>query len=246
MGNNVHAGEQVINPFSSSIIFDIGELEAPFFLIQNQKGSIVLRDEYESAGYGEVAVGYGKRPAILVIDFQKSHTSQEYPFGGKPLAVRALENTRKLLDVARPLSIPVAVCFTAYQSERDMPFWKIKPVRDNYIMPNDAIQLEDNLVDSSYDLVIRKTGPSMFYETKVEPFLTKASVDTVIVTGVNTSGCIRATVIDSFQRGYRTIVPEDCVGDVEEGPHRDNLRDVGRRYADVVGLESVLAYFKTL
>src|SRR5262249_36571125 len=108
------------------------------------------------------------------------------------------------------------------------------------------IKLDESISDPNYDLVIRKTGPSIFYETKVEPFLTKASVDTVIVTGVNTSGCIRATVIDSFQRGYRTIVPEDCVGDVEEGPHRDILRDVERRYADVVDLASVLAYLRGL
>jgi maleamate amidohydrolase len=199
-------------------------------------------DEYSNSGYGEIPVGFGARPAILVIDFQKSHTSQQFPFGGRPLALRALENTLKLLKVARPLGVPVAVCFTAYQSERDMPHWKIRPVRETYLPGNDAIQLHEGLVDPTYDLVVRKTGPSIFYETKVEPFLTKASVDTVILTGVNTSGCIRASVIDSFQRGYRTIVPEDCVGDVEEGPHRDNLRDVERRYADVVTLDSVVNY----
>lgn len=203
-------------------------------------------DDYKHAGYGEIKVGFGSRPAILVIDFQKSHTSQEFPFGGKPLALRALENTRKLLEIARPLNIPVAVCFTAYQSERDMPYWKIRPVRENYLPGNKAIELDETISDPSYDLVIRKTGPSMFYETKVEPFLTKAGVDTVIVTGVNTSGCVRATVIDSFQRGYRTIVPEDCVGDVEEGPHHDNLRDVERRYADVVSLKEVVDYFSRL
>lgn len=203
-------------------------------------------DDYKHSGYGEIPVGFGQRPGILVIDFQKSHTSQEFAFGGRPLALRALENTRKLLAVARPLGVPVAVCFTAYQSERDMPYWKIRPVRETYLPGNRAIELEDNLADPEHDLIIRKTGPSMFYETKVEPFLTKACVDTVIVTGVNTSGCIRATVIDSFQRGYRTIVPEDCVGDVEEGPHRDNLRDVQRRYADVVELNEVLDYLKQL
>ncbi|GGA94040.1 N-carbamoylsarcosine amidase [Brucella endophytica] len=203
-------------------------------------------DDYQSAGYGEISVGFGRKPAILVVDFQKSHTSQEFPFGGKPLAMRALENTRKLLAVARPLNIPVAICFTAYQSEKDMPYWKIRPVRENYLPGNKAIELEEELADPTYDLIIRKTGPSMFYETKIEPFLIKAGVDTVIVTGVNTSGCIRATVIDSFQRGYRTIVPEPCVGDVEEGPHRYNLRDVGRRYADVVELEDVLNYLRQL
>ena len=69
-------------------------------------------------------------------------------------------------------------------------------------------------------------------------------VDTVIVTGCNTSGCIRASAIDSFSYRCRTIVPEDCVGDIEEQPHRDNLRDIGRRYVDVSDLATVLAYFE--
>ncbi|MBN8891527.1 MAG: hypothetical protein BGP12_15040 [Rhodospirillales bacterium 70-18] len=146
----------------------------------------------------------------------------------------------------RPLGIPVAVCFTAYQSEHGMPYWKIRPVRETYLPGNAAIELDESIVDRSYDLVIRKTGPAIFYETKVEPFLTKASVDTVIVTGVNTSGCIRASVIDSFQRGYRTIVPEGCVGDVEEGPHHDTLRDVERRHAELVTLDSVLSHLRSL
>ena len=67
-------------------------------------------------------------------------------------------------------------------------------------------------------------------------------MDTTIVVGCMTSGCIRASVIDSFSHGYRTMVPEDCVGDADERPHRDNLRDVGRRYADIVSSERVLDY----
>lgn len=199
-------------------------------------------DEYAKAGYGDALIGFGQRPVVLAIDYQKAHTSPEFPFGGRPLALRALTNTCTLLRLARSLKIPTALCYTAYQSERDMPYWKIKVVRDRYLPGDPVTELDERVVDRSYDFVVRKTGPSMFYETKLEPFLTKASVDTVIVTGVNTSGCVRATVIDSFQRGYRTIVPEDCVGDVEEQPHKDNLRDIERRYADVVDLKSVLNY----
>ena len=86
-----------------------------------------------------------------------------------------------------------------------------------------------------------KKGPSIFFNTGVADFFAKERVDTVIVTGCNTSGCIRATAIDSFSHRYRTMVPEDCVGDIEEQPHRDNLRDIGRRYADVTTLAEVLA-----
>jgi len=178
-------------------------------------------DDYRASGYGALEVGFGERPAILAVDFQRSHLDPAHPFGGRPLALRALDNTRRLLAKARPLGIPVAVCYTSYHSDRDMPYWKISTVRNTYFHGHPATELDERIVDPSYDLVVCKTGPSIFYQTGVQPFLTKQRVDTVIITGVNTSGCIRATAIDSFQRGYRTIVPEDCVGDVEEGPHRD-------------------------
>ncbi len=203
-------------------------------------------DDYKQSGYGAVEVGFGYRPAILVIDFQNSHTSPEHPFGGRPLALRALENTQKLLAKARPLGIPVAVCYTAYNSDKDMPYWKINAVRDTYFHGNPATHLDPRIVDADYDHVVCKSGPSIFYETTVQPFLTKQRVDTVILTGVNTSGCIRATAIDAFQRGYRTIVPEDCVGDVEQGPHEANLRDIERRYVDVVDRARVEDYLDTI
>jgi maleamate amidohydrolase len=203
-------------------------------------------DGYVTAGYESADVGFGERPGIVVVDFQNSHVSADYPFGGRPLAMRAFDNTRRLLQQARPLGIPVAVCYTAYQSDRDMPYWKIRAVKEKYFHGNDAVKLDPRIVDPEYDYVVCKTGPSIFYETGVQSFFTKQRVDTVIITGVNTSGCIRATAIDSFQRGYRTIVPEDCVGDVEEGPHHDNLRDIRRRYVDVVDLAGLLEYFESL
>ena len=91
-----------------------------------------------------------------------------------------------------------------------------------------------------------KTGASIFFQTPIVQFFTKERVDTVIVVGCNTSGCIRASVIDAFSYGYRVVVPEPCVGDVEEQPHWDNLRDVGRRYADIVELDDVIAYIENI
>jgi maleamate amidohydrolase len=87
-----------------------------------------------------------------------------------------------------------------------------------------------------------KKAPSIFFETGVSSYFVKERVDTVIVTGCNTSGCIRATAIDSFSHRFRTIMPEDCVGDIEEGPHRDNLRDIGRRYVDISTADACLAH----
>jgi len=119
-------------------------------------------------------------------------------------------------------------------------------VHDSFIHGHPATELDAAIYDSDYDVVVCKTGPSIFFQTPVVPFFIKERVDTVIVTGCITSGCVRASTIDSFQFGFRTIVPEDCVGDHEQQPHNDNLRDVGRRYADISSADEVLDYFEDL
>jgi maleamate amidohydrolase len=127
-----------------------------------------------------------------------------------------------------------------------MPFWKIKAVVNEFRYGHPCTELDPRIYDPAYDFVVCKTGPSIFFNTPAVSYLIKQQVDTVIVTGCNTSGCIRGSTIDSFTYGFRTIVPEDCVGDLEEQPHRDNLRDIGRRYADISSLAEVLTYLKKL
>ncbi len=205
-----------------------------------------MNDVYRERGYDALKIGFGVRPGIIVVDFQTAFTDPQYPIGGRPLVMRALENTAKLLQVARPKNIPVACCYTAYKDERDMPYWKISTVAEQFIYGHPCTQLDPRIHDPDYDFVVCKTGPSIFFNTPVVSFFIKQRVDTVIVTGCNTSGCIRGSTIDSFTYGFRTIVPEDCVGDLDEQPHKDNLRDVGRRYADISSLTEVLDYLKTL
>jgi maleamate amidohydrolase len=202
------------------------------------------QDDYKHRSYGEIPVGTGRKPGIVVVDFQKGFTDAQYPLGGAPLVMRALENTEKLLKVARAYGVPVANCNTAYMNEREMPYWKITAVRDTFRHDHHSVELDPRIYDPDYDLVVCKKGPSIFFGTDVASFFTKERVDTVIVTGCNTSGCIRATSIDAFSHRYRTLVPEDCVGDIEEQPHRDNLRDLGRRYVDVVDLQYALTYLE--
>ena len=199
-------------------------------------------DTYQDIGYGTMEIGFGERPGILVVDFQTGFTQPQFPLGNCPLVHRAVENTARVLEAARAARVPVANCYTAYHSERDMPYWKIAPVREHFFEGDPCAEMEPRTSDPDYDYILRKSGPSIFFQTPVTTFLTKHGVDTTIVMGCMTSGCIRASVIDSFSNGFRTIVPEDCVGDADERPHRDNLRDVGRRYADIVSSERVLDY----
>ena len=203
-----------------------------------------MADMYQAAGYDNGNIGFGQRPAVLVVDFQTAFTDPQYPLGGFQRVHDALENTAKLLDVARRCKIPVASCYTGYKSEEDMPYWKIDVLHEQFLWDHPCMEIDRRVLDADYDYVVRKSAPSIFFNTPIVTFLTKHRVDTVIVTGCMTSGCIRASVIDSFSNGYRTAVPEDCSGDAEEGPHNDNLRDVGRRYADISTREEVSAYFE--
>lgn len=201
-------------------------------------------DEYQRAGFGQLPVGFGFRPGIVVVDFQVCYLDPEHPLGGAPLVKRAFDNTKRLLEVARRNNIPIASCYQSYLDEREMPYWKISTVRESFHHGNLATRIHPDIYDETYDLLVCKKTPSIFFETGVTPYFIKNRVDTVIVTGCNTSGCIRATVGDSFAYRFRTIVPEDCVGDAEEQPHRDNLRDIGRRYADISDLDSCIAYIE--
>jgi maleamate amidohydrolase len=204
-----------------------------------------MTDDYLRRSYGEIRVGRGEKPGIVVVDFQTGFTDPQYALGGAPMVVRAVDNTARLLAAARRLGVPVAVCNTAYLNEREMSYWNVAAVREPFLQGHPGVALDPRIYDPFYDVAVTKKGPSIFFETGVADYFNKKRVDTLIVTGCTTSGCIRATAIDSFSLRYRTLVPEDCVGDIEEQPHRDNLRDIGQRYVDVVDLASCLDYIET-
>ncbi len=206
-----------------------------------------MNDRYDDVGYGTKRVGFGARPAVVTVDFQKGFTQPQWPAGRSPHVHRAVENTQKLLQVARRKGVPVASCNVAWCGPDDMGHWKVSALYDgSFYHGHESIDLDERIYEPGYDVVFTKSAPSIFFQTPLALYLTKQQVDTVIITGCTTSGCVRASINDSFSYGYRTIVPEDCVGDMEEQPHYDNLRDVGRRYADVLKLEDVIAYLESL
>ena len=198
-------------------------------------------DEYQRRGYGGAGIGFGKRIGIAVVDFQLAFTDARFPLGGAELTERAVNNTAILLAAARAARLPVVSCYTAYHGPEDAPHWKVPPVLETLRHGAEAVQLDPRIQHDS-DVVLCKSAPSIFFQTAAAPVFVRQRVDTVIVTGCTTSGCVRASVVDAFSYGFRVIVPEDCVGDVGEGPHRANLADIGRRYADVVDLAACLEH----
>ncbi|MDH3839807.1 MAG: isochorismatase family protein [Chromatiales bacterium] len=201
-----------------------------------------MGDIYKEVGYEHGKTEFGTNPAILVVDLQLGFTDPRYPLGSLPMVDSATNCTAQLLHLARSRGVPVAKCYTAYHSERDMPRWKVRPVHEHFFYGDESLALDPRIHHESYDFTFCKNAPSMFFHTPLITFLAKHKVDTTIITGCVTSGCVRATTVDAFSYGFRVIVPPECVGDADEIPHRQNLIDVHRRYADVVSFDDVMEY----
>lgn len=199
-----------------------------------------MSDIFAQRGYGAREVGFGDKPGLVVVDFQRGFTDPAFPMGGAPMVDRAVENTARLMRAAKRAGAPVVACVVAYDSPKGAPRWKVPPVFD-LLEGTEAVRLDPRIAAEGPDVVLAKSAPSVFFATPAAAILTRERVDTVIVTGCITSGCVRASVIDAFSLGFRVMVPEDCVGDHDEAAHRQNLLDVGRRYADVTTADAMIA-----
>ena len=134
----------------------------------------------------------------------------------------------------------------AWRDASDIGLWTIKLPPCAKITPDSRWAQVDARVWDESDTLLVKKWPSFFHGTPLHSLLTALQRDTVIVTGCTTSGCVRATTVDAFSGGFRTLVPEDCVGDQGRDAHESNLRDVHRRYAEVTSSDEVIAYLETV
>ncbi len=201
-----------------------------------------MQDVFEASSYGALEVGVGTRPAVLVVDFQRGFTDPQFSMGKNPRIHAARDRTIPLLKAAREAGLPVASCYAGWQSSRDLQYWKVGALHEEFFVGSAALEIDPKIVDADHDFTFMKCGPSMFFQTPIVSFLTKHQVDTTLIVGCVTSGCIRATVIDAFSYGYRPIVVDDCCGDPDEDCHKANIRDVERRYADIKSSDEVIAY----
>lgn len=203
-------------------------------------------DPWVRRGYGQASIEPGERPAVLVIDLQYAFTDPTFEFGGSELIERATVNCVPLLEAARAAGVPVFHTIVAWDGPNDIGLWTIKlPPCAKITSDSRWAQVDERLWHPS-DTLLPKKWPSMFNGTPLHSLLTALQRDTVIVTGCTTSGCVRATTVDSFSNGFRTLVPEDCVGDQGRDAHESNLRDVHRRYAEVTTSAEVIAYFERI
>lgn len=186
-------------------------------------------------------MGFGRSPAIVVVDLIRGFTDPDSPLGANLDAVVA--SVRRLLDAARAAGRPIVFTTTAYaQGLRDAGLFARKvPALAMLREGGPWVELDPRLGRRPGETLIVKKYASAFFGTALAAELVALGVDTLIAAGATTSGCLRATVVDALQHGLRPIVPRCCVGDRSAHAHEASLIDIEGRYGDVVELEAVLA-----
>ncbi len=202
-------------------------------------------DVYARQGFG-TRMGFGKSPAVIVIDFINAFANPDQ-FGGGNIPT-AIAKTKELLAVARHLDLPIVFTTHVYAADgSEDGVFNLKAAGMNILLRGShetAIVAE--LEPRPGERILEKHYPSGFFATDLAGWLAKRRVDTAIVTGASTSGCVRATVVDAMGHGFRPIVPRECVGDRAQGPHDANLFDMDQKYADVMDLDEVISELRGL
>lgn len=199
--------------------------------------------ESNYAGVFDSRLGFGARPALIVIDFMRAYTTPGAPLHAEGV-VRAVEQSVALLAAAREAGIPVIhtrVLFHPSGMDGGL-FARKVPVLRSLVPGEPLAEFDPRVAPDPRELVIVKNYASAFFGTSLAATLTAEGIDTAILIGCSTSGCIRATAIDAIQHGFRAIVPRECVGDRHDGPHEANLFDINAKYGDVVERDAVLSY----
>ncbi len=189
-------------------------------------------------------MGLGTRPAVLVVDFSCGFTDPSCALGSDLGA--AVESTARLLAVARSKGLLVVFTTIAFEpGARDGGIWARKmPAIAQLELGSAWVEIDPRLGRREDEPLIVKKGASAFFGTNLAAILVAAGVDTAVLCGATTSGCVRATAVDLLQNGFPAVVPRECVGDRAREPHDANLFDIDMKYADVVAVEEALAYLE--
>lgn len=219
-------------------------------------GPISEEDErrYAAAGFGR-PVGLGRRPALLIIDVQYRTVGltpqpffdslRDYTTSCGEAGWAAVPFIRRLLDTFRDKQLPVLYPHVAPKQSYDAGRLgaKVPSIMD---VPAKGYEFVAELAPREGDIVLPKRHPSAFFATPLVSYLINLGIDSLVVTGCTTSGCVRATVVDAFAYNFRVAVPADAVYDRAESVHRVNLFDMAQKYADVSTTEELVAAVSAL
>lgn len=219
-----------------------------------ERSNLTARELYEQlrANPARPPFGFGMRPALINVDLQNAYTQ----VGKYPTAYETdpnqITHVNTLAREMRARGFPVVWTYVAYmESGEDCGVWGTRlqtpDALQNIKVGSERSQFDARCdIDPVRDIVVNKRMASAFFETNLGSLFTFHKIDTVIVTGGSTSGCVRATVVDGLSRSFRTVVPEECVSDKHESPHFANLYDMAAKYADVKPVAQVLDYLRKL
>ena len=200
------------------------------------------RDQiYQHQGLGGTS-GLGKRCGLIMVDFVNGFVDIDQ-FGG-PMIQAAVQATVPLLAVFRQHGLPVVhtrVVFDAQGANHNLFAERIPSLR-SLTETAPASQIVPELTPLPGEWVVRKQSASAFFGTGLDAWLRWQGVDTLVVTGCTTSGCVRATVVDALQHNFRTVLVTDCVGDRALEPHQANLFDMQQKYADLMTRDALIAH----
>jgi maleamate amidohydrolase len=203
-----------------------------------------LADNYRGAFDGNL--GFGHKPALILVDFVQAYFDEDSPlYAG---VTDALTSAVRIRDAARSAGVRIIYTNVVYQQDGadGGVFFRKVPALEAFVAGNPMGNWPEGLDPGEDELVISKQYPSAFFGTSLAATLTAAGHDSLIITGLTTSGCIRATCIDAVSNGFIPVVVSDACGDRHEAPHDANLFDMNAKYADVVNEAAVMAYLKSL
>ena len=203
-------------------------------------------DFFRERGFG-IKIGFGERPALILIDMLKGFTDPAMALGAN--LDDQIEAQNPLLEVARERAIPCIFSTVMYEEAdiKDAGIWALKQKGARTLTAgSEAVEVDPRLDMRPSDILLVKKYASCFFGTDLVPRLNSRRVDTLIITGCTTSGCVRATAVDALQNGYRPMVVREAVGDRSVAAHEQSLFDLNAKYADVVSLDETLQYLKTI
>jgi maleamate amidohydrolase len=204
-----------------------------------------LDANYARAGYHH-RLGFGERPALILVDFVQAYFEPSSPlYAGVD---DALASALRVLAAARVARVPVIFTNVVYHpgGADGGIFYRKVPALKSFERGNPLGAWPQGLRPAAGELVVSKQYPSAFFGTSLAATLASQRVDSLIITGLTTSGCVRATCVDACSSGFVPIVVREACGDRAEGPHEANLFDMSAKYADVVGEVETVDYLKRL
>jgi len=202
--------------------------------------SIGSGNETSRQALARVDGGMGTQPALMVVDVVVGFTDPSCPLGSDAESV--VNANVQLMNAFHQAQLPVVLTTVIYRNDHEASVFRARIPALNLLTPESHwVKFDPRLPIADDDLQLEKRHASSFHGTELDQWLTDRNVDSVVVTGLTTSGCVRATAVDGLQNNYRVVVPQEACGDRDPKAHEANLYDLNAKYADVVSLDSVLA-----